>query len=132
MSLLAPGRVVAERVTFLFQAIGYGIGHVDWIESKADQHPALAARYRAKLEELAGYPSGWLLDACRNAVQHFSFSMSGPDWKSSIRLLPFWRSFLTRMECTRGLRAMGFTSICLTRDTTIYDTKHDRRSSAHI
>ena len=63
--------VVVERLTFLFQAIGYGLGHADWVEAKADDHPELAARYRAKLEELAGYPSGWMLDACRDAVQPF-------------------------------------------------------------
>lgn len=63
--------VIVERLTFLFQAIGYGLGHADWVEAKADDHPDLAARYRAKLEELALFPSGWLLDACRDAVQPF-------------------------------------------------------------
>ena len=63
--------VVAERLTFLFQAIGYGLGHADWVEANADDHPELAVRYRAKLRDLAGYPSGWVLDACRDAVQPF-------------------------------------------------------------
>ena len=63
--------VVVERLTFLFQAIGYGLGHADWIEANADGHPELAARYRAKLEDLAGYPLGWMLEACRDAVQPF-------------------------------------------------------------
>lgn len=63
--------VIVERLTFLFQAIGYGLGHADWVEAKADDHPDLAARYRAKLKELALFPSGWLLDACRDAVQPF-------------------------------------------------------------
>lgn len=63
--------VVVERLTFLFQAIGYGLGHADWVEANADDHPDLVARYRAKLEELAGFPSGWMLDACRDAVQPF-------------------------------------------------------------
>ena len=62
---------VAERLTFLFQAIGYGLGHADWVEANVDDHPELAARYRAKLRDLAGYPSGWVLDACRDAVQPF-------------------------------------------------------------
>ena len=60
--------VVVERLTFLFQAIGYGLGHADWVEANADDHPELAARYRSKLGDLSGYPSGWLLDACRDAV----------------------------------------------------------------
>lgn len=63
--------VIVERLTFLFQAIGYGLGHADWVEAKADDHPDLATRYRAKLEELALFPSGWLLDACRDAVRPF-------------------------------------------------------------
>ena len=63
--------VVVERLTFLFQAIGYGLGHADWVEANADNYLELAARYRAKLKELAGYPSGWMLDACRDAVQPF-------------------------------------------------------------
>ena len=63
--------VVVERLTFLFQAIGYGLGHADWVEAKADDHPELAARYRAKLEDLVGYSLGWMLDACRDAVQPF-------------------------------------------------------------
>lgn len=63
--------VVVERLTFLFQAIGYGLGHADWVEAEGDEHPELAARYRAKLADLAGYPSGWMIDACRDAVQPF-------------------------------------------------------------
>ncbi len=63
--------VVVERFTFLFQAIGYSLGHADWVEANADDHPELAARYHAKLRDLADYPSGWLLDACRDAVQPF-------------------------------------------------------------
>ena len=63
--------VVVERLTFLFQAIGYGLGHADWVEAKADEHPELAARYHAKLSDLADYPSGWMLDACRDAVRPF-------------------------------------------------------------
>lgn len=50
--------VIVERLTFLFQAIGYGLGHADWVEAKANDHPDLAAQYRAKLEDLARYPSG--------------------------------------------------------------------------
>ena len=63
--------VVVERLTFLFQAIGYGLGHADWVEANADDHPELAVRYRAKIRDLAAYPLGWVLDACRDAVQPF-------------------------------------------------------------
>ena len=63
--------VVVERLTFLFQAIGYGLGRADWVEANADDHPELAARYRAKLGDLAGHSLGWMLDACRDAVQPF-------------------------------------------------------------
>ncbi len=63
--------VVVERLTFLFQAIGYGLGHADWVEANADKHPELAVLYHAKLDDLAHYPSGWMIDACRDAVQPF-------------------------------------------------------------
>jgi hypothetical protein len=63
--------VVAQRLTFLFQAVGYGLGHADWVEANANDHLDLAARYQAKLEELSTFPSGWMLDACRRAVQPF-------------------------------------------------------------
>ncbi|MCU7843330.1 MAG: hypothetical protein KZQ93_05775 [Candidatus Thiodiazotropha sp. (ex Monitilora ramsayi)] len=63
--------IVIERLSFLFQAIGYGLGHADWIEENAHEHPKLATCCRAKLDNLASYPSGWLLDACRDAVQPF-------------------------------------------------------------
>ena len=63
--------VVVERLAFLFQAIGYSLGHADWVEAKADDHPELATRNRAKLKNLAGYSLGWMLDACRDAVQPF-------------------------------------------------------------
>jgi len=63
--------VVVARLRFLFQAVGYGLGHADWVEAKADNHPDLATRFRSKLKELAGFPSGWMIDACRDAVQPF-------------------------------------------------------------
>ena len=63
--------VVAERVTFLFQAIGYGLGHADWVASRADEHPELAAQYDKELKELTSLPCGWMLDACREAIQPF-------------------------------------------------------------
>lgn len=63
--------VGVERLTFLFQATGYALGHADWVEAKAREHPDLATRYQAKLEELAHFPFGWMLDAYREAVQPF-------------------------------------------------------------
>ncbi|MYF29885.1 MAG: hypothetical protein F4169_13710 [Gammaproteobacteria bacterium] len=63
--------VVVERLTFLFQAIGYGLGHADWVESRATDHPELAARYRAELDGLADHSLGWMIEACRDAVQPF-------------------------------------------------------------
>ena len=62
--------VVVERLTFLFQTIGYGIGHADWVEAKADDHPELVNRYRTKLEDLAGYSLGWMLDVVETQSSH--------------------------------------------------------------
>lgn len=63
--------VVVQRLRFLFQAIGYALGHADWVEANAHDHPQLAARYRAKLDGLAGHSLGWMIDACRGAVRPF-------------------------------------------------------------
>jgi hypothetical protein len=63
--------IVEARLTFLFQAIGYGLGHADWAASAAEEEPELAARYASRVTELAGLPSGWLLEACRPAVLPF-------------------------------------------------------------
>jgi hypothetical protein len=71
--------LVAGRLRFLFQAIGYGLGHSDWVEAKAEEHPELADRYRAKLAQLNELPAGWLIDACREAVQPF-FNLK--EWKN--------------------------------------------------
>ncbi|TIS53785.1 MAG: hypothetical protein E5W91_29465 [Mesorhizobium sp.] len=69
MNLFWP--IVIERLTFLFQAIGYGIGHADWIAEYADEHPDLAVQYDMRLKQLSELPSGWLLDECREAVKPF-------------------------------------------------------------
>lgn len=63
--------VARERLRFLFQAIGYGLGHADYIASEVDKHPELAAEYSARLQTLGALTKGWLLDACRDAVQPF-------------------------------------------------------------
>ena len=61
--------IVAARATFLFQTIGYALGHGDWLAWKAAEHPELAARYEQGLREASQLPTGWLIDACRRAVQ---------------------------------------------------------------
>lgn len=70
--------IARDRLRFLFQAIGYGLGHADYIASEADKHPELAEEYSNRLEALAALPKGWLLDACRDAVSPF-FLME--EWK---------------------------------------------------
>ncbi|TDL84596.1 hypothetical protein [Meridianimarinicoccus aquatilis] len=63
--------IARDRLRFLFQAIGYGLGHADYIASDADKHPELAKEYANRLEALSALPKGWLLGACRDAVQPF-------------------------------------------------------------
>lgn len=73
--------IVTERYRFLFQSLGYGLGHADWIAAAADEYPELAAQYEARLAELRELPSGWLIEACREAVQPFYelATWSGPE-----------------------------------------------------
>ncbi|GJD82318.1 hypothetical protein [Methylobacterium haplocladii] len=63
--------VVVRRLTFLFQALGYGLGHADWVAHEAEEHPELAKRYSDKLEELERLPTGWLIEVCREGVQPY-------------------------------------------------------------
>jgi hypothetical protein len=63
--------VACERLSFLFQAIGYGLGHSDYIASAADKHPELAEEYAARLDAISEHSKGWLIDECRLAVQPF-------------------------------------------------------------
>lgn len=63
--------LVQTRLGFLFQALGYALGHADWIASPNDLPPELIAQYDAKLDELRRLPSGWVVDAAREAVQPF-------------------------------------------------------------
>ncbi|MEY9097983.1 hypothetical protein ABIA24_000892 [Sinorhizobium fredii] len=69
MDVLWP--IVFERLTFLFQCLGYGLGHADWAINARGDDPERANRYERRLNELAELPSGWLLADCRKAVQPF-------------------------------------------------------------
>lgn len=63
--------IVVRRLTFLFQALGYGLGHADWAANDAKEHPELAKRYSDKVKELERLPVGWLIEACRAGVQPY-------------------------------------------------------------
>ncbi|MEY9782257.1 hypothetical protein [Sinorhizobium fredii] len=63
--------IVTERLTFLFQSLGYALGHADWVASEAEEHAELAQHFETKLTELAQLPAGWLIKACREAVKPF-------------------------------------------------------------
>ncbi|AZO35498.1 hypothetical protein EJ072_14250 [Mesorhizobium sp. M2A.F.Ca.ET.046.03.2.1] len=69
MEVLWP--IVSARLTFLFQCLGYGLGHADWAIGEKAENPGLAVKYEEVLSDLAKLPSGWLLKACREAVQPF-------------------------------------------------------------
>lgn len=60
--------IVTERATFLFQALGYALGHADWAIDRREEDPELADRYEARLRDLSDLPNGWLIEACREAV----------------------------------------------------------------
>lgn len=67
-----------ERLAFLFQAIGYAIGHADYIANDGAISADLAQQFKNKEQRIAELPQGWLLDACRDAVQPF-FSLQ--EWR---------------------------------------------------
>lgn len=63
--------LVQARVRFLFQAIGYALGHADWIATDDEVDPALKASTQARVDALAAYPSGWVVGDARRALQPF-------------------------------------------------------------
>ncbi|GGZ32372.1 hypothetical protein [Asticcacaulis endophyticus] len=62
---------VAGRLKFLFQCLGYALGHYDYIEQNIDEHPALYEEYRQRLDALKNLPSGWLIEASQKSVEPF-------------------------------------------------------------
>ncbi|WP_246827494.1 hypothetical protein [Rhizobium croatiense] len=62
-------KVVSERLGFLFQSLGYALGHADWVLENRDDHPELASKFDAEIEALREMSKGWLIDASREAVQ---------------------------------------------------------------
>jgi hypothetical protein len=67
MGVLWP--IVTERVRFLFQAMGYALGHVDGVGHANDADGALMAQYEERLAKAAALPSGWILEETRKASQ---------------------------------------------------------------
>ena len=60
---------VRKRLAFLFQAIGYSIGYADYIVSANDISPELVQKYQTSVDKISNLPQGWLINACRKAVQ---------------------------------------------------------------
>lgn len=55
---------VAERVRFLFQALGYALGHIEGIMFLRDQygeHVDLANRYDHRVRTIEDHPLGWVI-----------------------------------------------------------------------
>jgi len=63
--------LVVDRLTSLFQALGYALGHADWVAEDESVSPDLRERYDSRVVALRELPSGWLIDAAREAVQPF-------------------------------------------------------------
>ena len=62
--LAAFWEAARSRVSFLFQSMGYALGHVDGILCRReddDEHAAVSEKYEKRLEELQRYPSGWVV-----------------------------------------------------------------------
>lgn len=62
---------VQVRVRFLFQAIGYALGHADWVAWDEEVDPALKTSTQARVDALGSYPAGWVVAEARRALQPF-------------------------------------------------------------
>lgn len=58
-----------ERCRFIFQSLGYALGHADGIIGSDDGDEEMKERYRAALDEVEGMELGWLVPATRAAIQ---------------------------------------------------------------
>lgn len=63
--------LLQSRLGFLFKALGYALGHADWITNADGVSAELVAQHEAKLDTLRQLPTGWVIDAARHAVQPF-------------------------------------------------------------
>ena len=68
---------VQERCRFIFQALGYALGHADAVLKSDRADEALKARYRSELERIEAMELGWLVAATRLAVAPI---MEQPAW----------------------------------------------------
>lgn len=58
-----------ERCRFIFQSLGYALGHADGVIGSDDADEELKERYRAALREIEGMELGWLVPETRAALQ---------------------------------------------------------------
>jgi hypothetical protein len=63
--------LVQMRGQFLFQALGYALGHADGILTDTEFDDELKAQFETRLDVLRQLPTGWMVDEARQAVQHF-------------------------------------------------------------
>lgn len=57
-----------ERARFIFQALGYALGHYDGALALEDLDGELKAQLQDKILEIEAMPLGWLVDATREAI----------------------------------------------------------------
>jgi len=58
-----------ERCRFIFQSLGYALGHADGIIESEDAEDELKERYRAALREIEDMELGWLIPETRSALR---------------------------------------------------------------
>lgn len=58
-----------ERCRFIFQSLGYALGHADGIIGSNDADEELKERYRTALREIEEMELGWLVPETRSALQ---------------------------------------------------------------
>lgn len=76
---------VQERCRFIFQTLGYAVGHADGILNNERADEALKERFRTRLKTIEAMELGWLVAETRAAVQPIMERGAGPGWRLSIR-----------------------------------------------
>jgi hypothetical protein len=68
---------VQERGRFIFQALGYAVGHADGVLKSDAAADDLKAQYRARLSTIEDMELGWLVGATREAIRPI---LDQPQW----------------------------------------------------
>lgn len=58
-----------DRCRFIFQLIGYALGHADGVNGSDEADEGIRSHYRSSLRDIEGMEPGWLISDTRSALQ---------------------------------------------------------------